>query len=430
MIEFYVVTAILIFTILIGMPIAFSIGISSLLYIVLTNPVNIIAMPLRMFAGINSFTLMALPLFMLAAEIMVSTGISSRIFDFVRLGLGKFRGGLAYVNIMASTVMGSLSGAALSDIAGLGKVEIEAMVEDGYKRDFACAITAASSIQSPLIPPSNCAILYAGIMSLSVGAVLYAGFVPGVLIALLQMVYVKVNAKRFNLPKHEKIYTKKEKIGYMQDGIIALTMPAIILVGITVGIFTPTEAAAMAVLYAFLIGIVVFRNITIVHISNALWVAVQNTANLFLIISLSSVFAWAIGIEKVPDKIAIALLGITNNKYIVILVINLLLVLVGMWMETGAAIMLFAPILAPVAYKMGIHPIHFAVMMLTNLTVGLITPPVGVVLYATAAVGKIKLEELLKTMWPLIVLGFAAVVIISLFPEMVLFVPGILGLLN
>ncbi|PKL27563.1 MAG: C4-dicarboxylate ABC transporter permease [Firmicutes bacterium HGW-Firmicutes-15] len=427
MFEFTIATIILMVTIIIGFPIAFAIGGTTLIYMVLTNPVNITIMPMRMFSGVNSFTLMALPLFMLAAEIMIKTGISTRMFDFVRIRLGKYRGGLAYVNIVASTVMGSLSGAALSDIAGLGHVEIEAMREEGYDNAFACSITAASSIQSPLIPPSNIAILYAGVMSLSVGAVLYAGFIPGLMIALSQMLYVKLNAKRLNLPKHEKQYTKEERRKYTRDGYIALAMPAIILLGITLGIFTPTEAAAVAVFYALAVGVFVFKNLKIKQVTEALWTSAQSTANLFLIIALSSVFAWAIGVEKIPDQLASGLLGLTSNRYVILLVMNFMLIIIGMWMETGAAIMLFAPILAPIAYKMGVDPLHFAVMMLVNLTVGLITPPVGVVLYATAAVGKEKFENVVKATMPFIIMGFVVVLVVTYYPPLVLFVPKLLG---
>jgi tripartite ATP-independent transporter DctM subunit len=427
MFEFTIATIILMVTIIIGFPIAFAIGGTTLIYMLMTNPANITIMPMRMFSGVNSFTLMALPLFMLAAEIMIKTGISTRMFNFVRIHLGKYRGGLAYVNIVASTVMGSLSGAALSDIAGLGYVELEAMREEGYDNAFACSITAASSVQSPLIPPSNIAILYAGVMSLSVGAVLYAGFVPGLMLALSQMLYVKLNAKRLNLPKHEKHYTKEERRRYARDGYIALAMPAIILLGITLGVFTPTEAAAVAVFYALAVGVFVFRNLKIRQVTDALWTSAQSTANLFLIIALSSVFAWAIGIEKIPDQLASGLLGLTGNKYIILLVMNFMLIVIGMWMETGAAIMLFAPILAPIAYKMGVDPLHFAVMMLVNLTVGLITPPVGVVLYATAAVGKEKFENVVKATMPFIIMGFVVVLVITFFPTIVLFVPRVLG---
>lgn len=427
MLEFGLVTLLLMFLILIGVPIAFSIGGSTLIYILVTNPANVTAIPLRMFSGVNSFTLMALPLFMMAAEIMINTGLSEKLFNLIRLGIGRFRGGLAYVNVLASTVMGSLSGAALSDIGSMGQLEIQAMVDDGYSRPFSCGITAASCIQSPLIPPSNIAILYAGTMSLSVGAMLYGGLLPGLCVALSQIIYIRVNAKKLNLPKHSRTYSAAEKKMLYRDGAVSMLMPLIILVCITFGITTPTEAAAIAVLYALLAGFLYFKNINLSLLTEGIWKTAQSAANLFLIISLSSVFAWALGVEKIPDQLASMLSAVTDNKYVMFLILNLILVVVGMWMETGAAILLFAPILAPVAYKVGIDPLHFAVVMILNLTVGLITPPVGVVLYATAEVGRESFENVTKSTFPYMILGFVVTGFVVFIPEITLFVPRLLG---
>ena len=428
MLEFGIATVLLIGTILIGFPIAFSIGITTVIYILMTNPANISAIPIRMFSGINSFTLMALPLFMLAAEIMIRTGISSKLFDFVRITrFGKKRGGLAYVNILVSTIFGSISGAALSDIAGLGAVELQAMDEDGYDKGFSCAVTAASSIQSPLIPPSNVAILYAGTMALSVGAVLYAGLIPGLLLAFGEMAYVKLNSKQF--PMHEKEYTKEEKKDIRKRGLIAMGMPLIILIGITAGIVTPTEAAAVAVLYALIVGIFVFHNLTLEMVISSLKAAGKTTANLFIITSLSAVFAWAIGVENIPAQLTAFMMSVTESKYVMLLIINLIFLIVGMWMETSAAILLFVPILAPMVTTMGVHPVHFAVIVIVNLTVGLITPPVGVVLYAVANVGKEKFETVVKSTMPFILMGFALVLLLTFVPELCLFLPRIMGFL-
>lgn len=428
MLEFGIATVLLIGTILIGFPIAFSIGITTVIYILMTNPANISAIPIRMFSGINSFTLMALPLFMLAAEIMIRTGISSKLFDFVRITrFGKKRGGLAYVNILVSTIFGSISGAALSDIAGLGAVELQAMEEDGYDKGFSCAVTAASSIQSPLIPPSNVAILYAGTMALSVGAVLYAGLIPGLLLAFGEMAYVKLNSKKF--PMHEKEYTKEEKKDIRKRGLIAMGMPLIILIGITAGIVTPTEAAAVAVLYALIVGIFVFHNLTLEMVISSLKAAGKTTANLFIITSLSAVFAWAIGVENIPAQLTAFMMSVTESKYVMLLIINLIFLIVGMWMETSAAILLFVPILAPMVTTMGVHPVHFAVIVIVNLTVGLITPPVGVVLYAVANVGKEKFETVVKSTMPFILMGFALVLLLTFVPELCLFLPRIMGFL-
>lgn len=429
MLEFGIATVLLIGTILIGFPIAFSIGITTVIYILMTNPANITAIPIRMFSGINSFTLMALPLFMLAAEIMIRTGISSKLFDFVRISrFGKKRGGLAYVNILASTIFGSISGAALSDVAGLGAVEMKAMEEDGYTKSFSCAITAASSIQSPLIPPSNVAILYAGTMALSVGAVLYAGLIPGVLLAASQMLYVKIHSKEF--PQHEKEYTPEERKDIRKRGLIALGMPLIILIGITFGFVTPTEAAAVAVLYALLVGLFVFRNLTLKMVIDSLNAAAKTTANLFIITSLSAVFAWAIGVEQIPNQLTAFMLSITSNKYVMLMIINVVFLIVGMWMETSAAILLFVPILGPIVTSMGVNPVHFAIIVIVNLTVGLITPPVGVVLYAVANVGKEKFENVVKATLPFILMGFALVILLTFVPELCLFLPRLMGFLD
>jgi tripartite ATP-independent transporter DctM subunit len=429
MTAFFIVTGILIVTILIGIPIAFAMAITSTIYILMTMPQNICAIPLRMFAGADSFILMAIPLFVLAAEIMVSAGISTKLFDFVRLFLGRIRGGLAYVNVVGSTVFGSISGAALSDVAGLGKVEIEAMKEDGYKPEFACAITAASSLQSPLIPPSNVAVLYGGIMSLSIGALFLAGLIPGLLLAGSQIAHIAINAKRMNLPKDTKQYSRAEIITIVKDGLIAMMMPVIIVGGILSGMVTPTESAGVAVFYAIIVGLFVYRNVHLQDFINALWSAAKTSANLFLIIAFSTAFAWAMGAQNVPDQLAKFMLEISNNPMTLLFILNIVLLIVGMWMECGAAVILFAPILAPIMYHVGIQPVHFAVVMIVNLTLGLITPPVGVILYATASVGKVKFEELVKACMPLIIMALIVLALITYIPEISLFVPRMFHLL-
>jgi tripartite ATP-independent transporter DctM subunit len=429
MTTFFIATAILIITIILGIPIAFSIALTSTYYILATMPENICVIPLRMFAGTNSFILMAVPLFVLAAEIMVTAGISTKLFDFVRLFLGRVRGGLAYVNVVGSTIFGSISGAALSDVAGLGKVEIEAMREDGYKDDFACAITAASALQSPLIPPSNTAVLYGGIMSVSIGALFLAGIVPGFLLAGGQIAYIALNGKRMNLPKDQKKYTKAEIVNILKNGFVALLMPLIILGGILSGVATPTEAASLAVAYAVIVGLFVYRNVKLQDFMRALWNATKTSAMLFLIIAFSAAFSWALGAQNIPDKIAKFMLGISSNPATLFFIINIILLVVGMWMEAGAAIILFAPILGPIMYHVGIHPVHFAVVMILNLVLGMVTPPVGVVLYATTAVGKIKFEELVKAVMPLVWFAFIVLALVTYIPEVVLFIPRLVGLL-
>lgn len=427
---FWISTAILMILIILGMPIAFAIGISSIGFILLTAPMNIIVAPLRMFAGVNSFVLLALPLFVLAAEIMVRAGVSRRLFALVNLLVGRVRGGLAYVNVLESTLFGSISGAALSDIAALGKIEIESMTESGYDRDFSCALTAASSLQSPLIPPSTTAILYAGIMNLSVGAVLMAGAIPGVLLGLSQVLYIAFNGKKLNLPKITKQYEKSEIRTIWSEGLVAVGMPVILLSGILLGICTPTEAAALAVFYALFVAIFIYKDFNFKDLVGALEASVKTAAGLFIIVAFASVYSWVLSSERIPEKIAVFLLGVSSSKYILLLILNVLLLIVGMWMEMGAAIILFAPILGPMMAKVGVHPIHFAIIMILNLVIGLLTPPVGVVLYATCAVGNISFEDLNRALLPFLIISFLVLILVTFVPDSVLLLPRLAGLVK
>ena len=343
--------------------------------------------------------------------------------------VGTVRGGLAYVNILISTIFGSISGAALSDIAALGKIEINSMVENGYKKDFSCALTAASSLQSPLIPPSSIAILYAGIMNLSVGSVLLGGALPGILLGSAQALYIFLNGKKLNLPKIERKVSSEEALKIWKDGLIALFMPLIILVGIIGGVFTPTEAAAVAVLYSLLAAVIVYRQVKLKDIYMAITETVRTTSILFIIVSCAAIFSWVLSSERVPEHIARFLLSLTKDKYILLTIINILLLIVGMWMETGAAIILFAPILAPIAVRMGVHPIHFAIVMILNLVIGLITPPVGVVLYATCKVGDISFEDLVRALVPYFFISFIVLAFVTYIPEIALYLPRLVGLI-
>jgi tripartite ATP-independent transporter DctM subunit len=427
---FWIATAILVLLIVLGMPIAFAIGIASLAFVLMASPPDLIMAPLRMYAGVNSFTLLALPFFILAAEIMIRAGVSTRLFAWVNMLVGRVRGGLAYVNIVESSIFGSISGAALSDIAALGKIEITSMVENGYEKDFSCALTAASSLQSPLIPPSSIAILYSGVMSLSVGSVLLGGAVPGVLMGLAQAGYVFANGRRLKLPKVARTYSTREVYVIWRDGLVALLMPLIILVGIVGGVFTPTEAAAVAVLYSLAAAVFIYRNVTMRDLYDAVTETVKTTAVLFLIVACAAIFSWVLSSERIPEQIAKFLLNVSSNKNVLLFYVNVLLIIVGMWMESAAAIILFAPILAPIMVKVGIHPIHFAVTMILNLVIGLVTPPVGVVLYATCKVGEISFERLVKAMIPFILVAFVVLAVVSYVPETVLALPRLAGLVR
>lgn len=427
MINFGISVLVLVILVCIGIPVAYSMGLSSVFYIMLVNPQYLEVLPNRSITGVNSFLLLAIPFFVLAAEIMGKTGLTTKLFAFARLFVGRFRGGLAFVNIVASTIFGSVSGSAIADVSGLGVIEIEAMTEQGYDRDFAIAISAGSSLQSPLIPPSTTVMVYAGVMSISAGALLLGGVGPGLLIALTQILYVLAVRKKRNFPRDDKKYTRKEIRCIVTDGLITMMLPVIIIGGIMGGFVTATEAAALAVAYALFLGFVYYRNITWSDLRECLWNACKTVGNLMLIVAFANAFSWVAAIEKVPDAIASLLISISTNPYVLLMIVNIFYIFVGMIMDTGAAIILFAPIIGPVLTGVGINPIHLAMVTIMNLTIGLLTPPVGLVLFTAVNVGKRPFGAVVKAFIPFIVIAYLALFVVTFFPAIVTFIPHVCG---
>ena len=262
MINFSIAVLALIILVCIGIPVAYSMGISSVFYILLVDPQYLEVLPNRSITGVNNFLLLAIPFFILAAEIMGKSGLTSKLFNFARLFVGRFQGGLAFVNVVASTIFGSVSGSAIADVSGLGVIEIQAMTEEGYDKDFSVALSAGSSLQSPLIPPSTTVMVYAGVMGVSAGALLMGGLGPGLMIALSQIIYILCIRKKRNFPRDNKVYTREEIKHIMTDGLLTMMLPVIIIGGILGGYVTATEAAALAVVYALFLGFVYYRTMT------------------------------------------------------------------------------------------------------------------------------------------------------------------------
>lgn len=427
MIKFAIGIVLLIVLVCIGIPVAYAMGISSAIYVMLVNPAYLNVLPIRAMAGVNQFLLLAIPFFVLAAEIMTKTDISRKLFAFARLFVGRHRGGLAFVNILASTIFGSISGSAIADVSGLGVIEIDEMTREGYDRDFAIAITAGSSLQSPLIPPSTTVMIYAGVMGISAGALLMAGVGPGLMIAAAQILYILAIRKKKNFPRDTKKYSGKEILLIVRDGLITMLMPVIIIGGILGGYVTPTEAAAIAVLYALILGFIVYRNMKLKDLGDCLWGSCKTVGNLFLIIAFANVFSWVAGVEKIPDQIAAFLTSISDNPYILLMIVNVFYVFVGMIMDTGAAIILFAPIIGPVMTAVGVNPVHLGMVTIMNLTIGLLTPPVGLVLFTAVGVGKRPFDKVVKCFVPFIVLSYAALIVVTFIPQIVTWLPTMLG---
>lgn len=427
MINFSIAVLALIILVCIGIPVAYSMGISSVFYILLVDPQYLEVLPNRSITGVNNFLLLAIPFFILAAEIMGKSGLTSKLFNFARLFVGRFQGGLAFVNVVASTIFGSVSGSAIADVSGLGVIEIQAMTEEGYDKDFSVALSAGSSLQSPLIPPSTTVMVYAGVMGVSAGALLMGGLGPGLMIALSQIIYILCIRKKRNFPRDNKVYTREEIKHILTDGLLTMMLPVIIIGGILGGYVTATEAAALAVVYALFLGFVYYRTMTWKSLQECLWNACKTVGNLMLIVAFANAFSWVAAIEKVPDAIAAILMSISSNKYVLLMVVNIFYVFVGMIMDTGAAIILFAPIIGPVLTMVGVNPVHLGIVTVMNLTIGLLTPPVGLVLFTAVNVSKRPFGAVVKAFIPFIIISYTALIVVTFFPAIVTWLPKVCG---
>lgn len=416
---------------LIGIPIAFVVGLVSMWLMFDAGGVQfMLLVPQRVFAGLNVFTIMAIPFFFLAAELMTASRAIEDIVKFADAIVGRLRGGLAHVNIMASALFSTMSGSALADIATLGSIEIKAMEAMGYDKRFATALTVASSIVGAIIPPSIILMLYASVAQVSVAAIFLASIVPGVLLILLLMALVVFLAHKYDFPRRETRCTPKEFMKISFDAALPLAMPVIILGGILSGIFTATEAAAVAVAYILVIGLFIKRTLKLSDIPGCMLRAGVMTSVIFMVLATANVFGWFIGLERIPENIANSLIGVASDPVMLLLLIVGVLLIVGMFMDSGAALIVMAPILAPVAVSGGVHPIHFGIVMALTLVVGLTTPPVGPCLFAAASVSKLKIETISMAMLPFYALQVVFLLILILVPEVSLALPRAAGFIN
>jgi TRAP-type transport system large permease protein len=413
-----------------GTPIAFSLGITAvLIFVKMDAPVLLNVVPMKFYSGIDMFALMAMPLFMMAGDIMNRIQITHRIVDFANVLIGNIRGALAHVNIIVSILFAGLTGAAVADTAALGTMLIPAMVKNGYDKSFAAAVTAASSIIGPIIPPSIIMVIYGSLMNVSIAGLFAAGIIPGMLVAVALMILAARISKKRNYPKGAKRASVKEMRVAFKRAIIPLLTPVIILGGILTGAFTPTEAAAVAVFYALIIGFFVYRNLKLKDIPDILFEMVRNSGNVFIILSAAAILGWILANEQIPEMIAALILDITHNKYLVLLIINVILLVIGMFMDMTAVVIILGPILHPLAVSLGIHPLHFGIIMIVNINIALMTPPLGACLFVACSVSKLTLEEISKEILPFVGVVFLILLVISYVPWISMFVPNMLGLL-
>lgn len=409
--------------IFLGIPVAFSLGLASLLYLIIADiPFTII--PQRMFGGLNSFTLLCIPGFILAGNLMNAGGITDRIIHFANSILGHIRGGLGLANVGASMGFAGISGTALADTASIGSVMIPAMKKQGYGAGFSAAVTASSSVVGPIIPPSLPMIIVGTLAALSIGDLFVAGIIPGVLLGLGLMIPTYLISVKRNYPKGERS-SLKEIWSSFSGAFWALFMTVIILYGILGGYFTPTEASIIAVLYAIVVGMFIYKELKIKDLPGIILKSMTSAAAIMLLVAFANLFGWIMTREQIPQLIADSILGFSTNSVVVILLILLLLLFVGTFMETIAALVILFPVLLPVATQIGMDPIQFGVVMVLTLVLGLMTPPVGVCLFVASQIGRVSMGKVVIELIPFFAVGIVVLLLVAFIPQVTLFLPSL-----
>lgn len=405
-------------------PIAVALGLSSLGYILVDGLPSVLLVH-NVINGMNSFPLLAIPFFIMAGGLMNSAGITTRIFAFARSIVGWMNGGLGHVNIGASIIFAGMSGAAVADAGGLGAIEIRAMRDAGYDDDFSVGVTAASSTIGPIIPPSLPLVIFGVMASVSIGELFVAGIIPGLLMALSLMVMVWWMARIRNYPK-DVSFSISNVWKSFRSAILPLMTPVIIVGGIVTGAFTPTEAAVCAAAYAMLLGILVYRTLNLKKLLAVSMETIETTASILMIVGAASIFAWILTANQAAALFAETLLSITENKILILLMIMLVVLIIGLFMETIAAISILVPVLLPVASQIGIDPIHLGIIVILNLMIGLLTPPVGMVLFVLSKVSGVPFERCVSATLPFLVPLVLVLLLLTFIPSLTLFLPELL----
>ncbi|WP_422021630.1 TRAP transporter large permease [Roseibium sp.] len=414
--------------ILFGMPIGFAIGLAGVIGLIDMGGGSFLAIgPSKIFNGLNIFPFLAMPFFILAGEIMNGTGITTRLVKLAQVLVGRFRGGLAHTNMLASVFFAGLTGSATADAAAFGRTLVPAMVKEGYKRDYACAVTAAGSIIGPTIPPSGLMVVYGSLMGVSIAGLFAAGILPGLVICAVCMGVIVVGGKRENLPQALRGASLKEVWQTFVSSLTALAMPVIILGGILGGIVTPTEAASIAVAYALFIGAVVYRTLTFKNFYSMLVRTARITGVIFVIIAFASVLGWWMSFERIPQLMAETVLSLSDNRYAVIAIIIGLLLVVGMVMDITAILIILAPVLVPLTEQVGLEPIHAGIIFVLALNISLMTPPVGACLFVLSSVTGERLERISVKLMPFLIAEVAILFIFAFWEDAALLLPRLLG---
>jgi tripartite ATP-independent transporter DctM subunit len=412
-----------------GVPVFIALAGSSLIYTHFIGNIPDFVVLHRMAGGIDSFPLLAVPFFILAGNLMNSAGITNRIYDFAVAIAGWMRGGLAHVNIIGSVIFSGMSGTAIADAAGLGTIEIKAMTDHGYDIELSVGVTAASATLGPIIPPSLPFVIYGMMANVSIGALFLGGVIPGAVMTIFMMLYVWYCAHRDNIPRDAMFRWRTLGMTFVA-ALPALMTPAIILGGMTFGWFTPTEAAIAACAWALILGVLLYRSLSFKQFYKVTMDTIETTAGVLLVVAAASLFGWVLTTTRLTEVAADAILSLTNNKYIILLLINVLLLVVGCFLETIAAISILVPVLMPILLKVGIDPIHFGVVMTLNLMIGLLHPPLGMVLFVLARIANLSIERTTMAILPWLIPLLMSLIAITLIPELTLWLPRVVGLIK
>jgi C4-dicarboxylate transporter DctM subunit len=415
-----------VFFLLIGVPIAFVLGLTPLMAMMTQGETPLILAAQRIFTGIDSPILMAVPFFILAGNIMSASSMTRRLVAFCNILVGWLRGGLAYVNVVISMIFAGITGAAVADTSAVGSILIPAMKKEGYDTDFAAAVTATSSTIGPIIPPSIPFIIYGVLAEVSIASLFLAGFVPGVLLGLFQMGVVGYYSRKRQYPKG-RLPSLKESLKGVGDAVLVLMLPIIILGGILSGIFTPTESACIASFYALFISFFVYRDIRVRDLPRILINTGATSSLVMLVISMASIFSWILAVEEVPQLVTEIVLKATANKYLILLFLNAILLIVGTFMETGASLIILTPVLLPLMVQIGVDPLHFGVILVLNLVIGLTTPPVGVCLFIACSIGQTSLERLSRAILPFLLASIVVLLICTYWESLIMAIPIYFG---
>lgn len=409
-----------------GVPIAFAIGAGSLLYMAIYSPELTAIVPLRVWGGTNSFVMIALPLFILAGELMNRGGVTKRIINFCMYLVRPIKGGLGEVNVIASMIFGGISGSSVADTSAIGSVLIPQMVEKGYPKQVAVGVTVASSTMGMIIPPSIPMLLYAMISGESVGALFLAGLIPGILIGVSQIILVYIISKKNHYHPAYVKFDRKHFGHTVRDGSLAVLMPVVIVLSISFGVATPTEVAGIAALYAMLLGFLLYKELKAKALMGAVKRAFLSSSSIMIIIGFSMIFSWILAIEHVPELIANFFLNLNIHRFWILLILDIIILIIGTFIDVTPALLLVVPILLPVMEGLGVSGLQFGAIMIVGIAIGLVTPPVGMCLNACAKISKMEITDIFKGALPYIVCNFIILLLVTLIPALSTWVPSLL----